>query len=1311
MHKATHWFLFGLALPGLANTSISSIVTTQMQARISVHTDQTGNCAYRASRGENFGANLPDLTDNGNTDARKGSIVDGQQHVFVLGTRKGADALAAAATYWIGVTCGGDAEVSAVFTTRPVPWGNLAPDPVPFNPARFGNMDYPVIDWNDPSKSYVDPVEGVEFWRLTGPGLVSPSSFVALYNQTAGAGIDLAGNGKWTSAANAGTNGKYFATGTGGSSDRLFVPLAPNVYYGAANGWRESTNVDDVLVNVYCGKASQGGITLTLQFSLDGGQSVVGHPLTTTACPTGSATNIGVYPQPAPMPLFRGWGMSAPQHNLVIPPSGTVSVANSIVTLQAASVSGNYFATEWTPGTPILINNAYYHIATVLSASQLAIAEDPGTLTNVPYSGANAGVVVSKSSGSSVDVSLGLDLYGSSVADNGVNGDVPMVNPVPVTVSKSADGQTLLNPPLAGYLVTVSDQGWTGAILLWIPYNGDNSPRNEIRLLSIGAKPASSARLHTAGDQYQYTVGVLPRAGVAFDGADGKSWFGLSSDNLHFFRMSYDETQPGCAGFPTFNPYPAAGGYSSASATLADDCFQWVNLTPTSGNPPMDVLSQMKRGYQTGLNVLGENVGKPHPNFDLGWFGAPSASLTDGGFFTFAISNRGEHLGILAAFDGKTGVLKMIRDMWGGDGDTEVRWGGVHAIALTAGTWRWVSLNALDDNTGAPGQQVFNSAFDLPVIQVNRRGYGAAAQWDSNTAVAGNEAYTCPATVPPRYGSLARTQNCIEVKVSTPPCNSAPNSTYVFPDGKTEKDEFPCSTPGFGVADANRSKLMDILPGDWLRERKSGSDNEQFVALSVAYNGANDIDLWLLRWARHNYLQPLLNNGDDYQPDYDSRSNGWFLSMAPSFNTGPSAAAIDLEAGGSAKWLPDNGVRAGCHGVIGPGTAPGRYIYAEPCDPPNYRGNYDLAVPDMIFQPVLPMAAAYPGFAGSNHGVFYGFTQNYNNSSWWFGAAHPPFQLDFRHLNPSYGAGPEYLGSTIGNARALSLVAGTSKSYLISDPLSAGASDYKRLPLYGYAGHFLLRDVSGPATGNTADLADYSVCRALHANECFQGSAAGNLYVTVPQAYADNYCRTDQFTLADPCAFQLAPYSGQVIQLRTDKADSSGLTVRKLGYVHGMPGLQYQFSNCRATPDAAFAFCVADWLDGVRSEWVALRLNPLPNPDGVNRTAFVPLTLQYQGSSGASYIRARFGYLENGGSLLRCTPYQADCSTEIPSASPGDPYSFTSEAVIRQPCNVGSTCTLNIPAISNRMLYYVVDRLDNLGNIVASYPMQVTPIP
>lgn len=1295
-----------------ASTSIVSVAPTQSQAVVTVTTDTgAANCTYRASRGSSFVANVPDITDNGATDARSGSIVTAPKHYFALGTRKGNDALASGATYWVGVTCASDAEVSTTFTTIAVPWGNMAPDLVPFNTARFGNMDYPVLDWtpSGQTKSYTDPIEGLEFFRITSPSLVSAGAYIAQFNTTSGTPFQLAG-ANWASLSNVNSNGSSFAVASGTSTDKIFIPLAA---IPVAQGWYPNKNIDDVLVNMRCGSASQSGMTVTMQYSTDGGQTVTGSPVTTSNCPTSAPVNT-VYPQATPLPLFRGWGLGSapPQHNLVSPQSGTVSVAASVVTVQSPTASGNYFATEWATGMPLLINGTYAHIASIQSPTQLTITENPGTLTNVSWVAANSGFVLYKSGTGSVNVSIGLDIYTSSVADPATNGDFPMINlvPIPGGVSKSADGLTTFSPPLRGFLGALNDITQAGSIILWIPSNADGTPRNEVRLLSTGSKLSASASFHAAGDSFGATVGVQPSATTAFDGVDGKSWIAPTFDGAHVFRMTYNEALNGgaCAGYVTYHPYPSSGDYNNTSATISDDCFDWTNITPAATS--LDIPTQIKNGYQTGLNSLGQSVGPAHPGFDLGWFNQPAMGITSGGYFIFNTSNSGEHLSIFAGFDTATGVVKVVRDMWGSDSDSDQRWGGIHGIVLFGGPWRFGGMNGLD---GSDATKVFGSAFDLPISQVNRAGFGAGASWDSNTSLTGTEAYTCPdaGSIPARYASLAGTANCVQMRFSTPPCNQTPNSTYIFPDGKTEKQEFPCVMPGFGNSNVNYSMLMPPRQGDWMRERANGPLNEQFVLLTApVYNGTNDWTGWVLRWARHNYLLPLLNNGDDKTPAFNARANGWFLSMAPSFNTGGASIAIDLSQGGSAKWLIDNGARAACHGVFGAGASAGLFTYAEPCDAPYYRGAYNSSISSMLFTQFSALGASYPAFAGSAKGVSSGNAQNYNNNSWATGAANPPSQADFRVMNPTQGSGPEVYTSSIGTTRTLTLVGGTSKSYLITDTASVGPSDYKRLPLHGFAGHWLLRDVSSSTTGNTTDMTDYSMCRAFKANQCFSGSSVGNIYVTVPQAYVDSFCRTDQFTLPNPCVVQMAPLTGQVTQTRTDLTNSDGRTARKLGYAHGLPGAQYQFSNCRFTPDADYLFCIGDWLDGVRSEWLAYRVTPSPPVDTMDRTTFVPYTVPVVGIPGAVSVRARHGYLENGGSLMRCAAYAVECSSEIPSGAPTDPYSFTDEAVTRQPCANGVACTVTIPAISNRILYYTIDWLDGGGSIVQSSALQMTAI-
>lgn len=294
----------------------------------------------------------------------------------------------------------------------------------------------------------------------------------------------------------------------------------------------------------------------------------------------------------------------------------------------------------------------------------------------------------------------------------------------------------------------------------------------------------------------------------------------------------------------------------------------------------------------------------------------------------------------------------------------------------------------------------------------------------------------------------------------------------------------------------------------------------------------------------------------------------------------------------------------------------------------------------------------------------------------------------------------------------MSLVAGTSKTYLVAADCCTPSPDYKRWGLQGFAGRFWMKDVSGPTTfGSAADLPDWSVCWARNNNECVFGSTPGKLYMTAPKADIQPACYSANHGLAVPCLSSFGPITGQIVQFRIDRTDAIGTNYRKFGFAHSHLGLAYPFSNCRTTPSADFMFCPGYWLDGVRTEWLAMRIGELPPVDSVNRTAFVPVNVNYQGVPFASNIRARFGYGENGGDLLRCTAYGQDCSTEIPSGSPNDPFSFTNEAVTRQACANGANCTLTIPSLPNRILYYVVDRLDASGSILQTSPLQAVAVP
>jgi hypothetical protein len=94
------------------------------------------------------------------------------------------------------------------------------------------------------------------------------------------------------------------------------------------------------------------------------------------------------------------------------------------------------------------------------------------------------------------------------------------------------------------------------------------------------------------------------------------------------------------------------------------------------------------------------------------------------------------------------------------------------------------------------------------------------------------------------------------------------------------------------------------------------------------------------------------------------------------------------------------------------------------------------------------------------------------------------------------------------------------------------------------------------------------------------------------------------------------------------------------------------------------------------------------------------------GSSG-DLVRVAFGYAENGApSSLFCTTRQETCWTSS-TATSSNPYVFAGEAQAKTPC--GSGCTISIPAIPGRVVYYQTERTN--GTTVTAGPLQSVAVP
>jgi hypothetical protein len=120
------------------------------------------------------------------------------------------------------------------------------------------------------------------------------------------------------------------------------------------------------------------------------------------------------------------------------------------------------------------------------------------------------------------------------------------------------------------------------------------------------------------------------------------------------------------------------------------------------------------------------------------------------------------------------------------------------------------------------------------------------------------------------------------------------------------------------------------------------------------------------------------------------------------------------------------------------------------------------------------------------------------------------------------------------------------------------------------------------------------------------------------------------------------------------------------------------------------------WADGRRSDVMAVKLPPWPTPDSLARNSFLPLKVAVSAEPN-SYARIEFGYAEYGadekGAPLFCSAERMERCAAPTSAGSREPYLWESEPAAWTPCSGG--CTVRVPALSGRVLYYRIQRRAN----------------
>lgn len=1252
---------------------VQSLGATPTQAVIAIR-NYTDSCVIELSESPTYAPVVPDvdpvLYPGSNVDTNRLDTItwsDGTRLV-TLGHQTDDRALATATTYYLRVTGCGDT-TTLVLATPTIRTGTTMQWPVPFNASKWGNLGYPSIDLLNP-KTYVDPITGLKLrplnltrhWGYRTGGTqdaTNPLVFTA-----SDAFADWAGGTGWSNPAGV-LNGNT-SSATTSNTNPLDVYMPWNFDRDAP--WNSYRTLDDLGLVVYGSGTASSAADRQIQLCifLNPNSGCIGNPISVTL-PQGTMAQVPSsgsdpdHPWPAsfPTPLFAGWGINRPIGVEYRATTGTLSSSTGRLTI--ASVDWlQHFSDTLTFGNRIKIAgsgclpNDMCTIATLVNAA-VATTGEPVNVSNATFVAYGFGVRVTKATASgSVTVGLRYKIAGSRTV--GVQAGVGSCSYVQVT---SGDGKK-------GYVCDVNSPDYGTHWLYFIADDGTS------RKFSGVIIPKHQAQFASMPSQDRVNPGLnVPIFPVGFDPSDGNVFYAAAptvAGGISLFKLTYtgDYTQD-----LDFQYSAGVGGDAPDNYSGATDKIQWTNVMPPSQGK--DLQSQITArfpnynsaiygNWSTGVGVTGISGGKA--------------------YFYKAYSGQDGGPGWIAVVDLPSGVVSNLIHTADGTGTNGyIRWGALHtttAVQASPNTLAVINnvLNSNDTN------RLHGGPFQASVTGVMRGG-----SWSTNTAlpwpIDGSYDNVCPAGNP--YEFMGATGNqCATLRLPRGGvCNIAPETI--------ERTTWPCPwNPAY-------AQPFPLSVGAIMTEAGPGVDDEKFriVALSTEADGQMKVvvqrnSMWDYCCVAGTHAANGVSNCAA-NPQQATHATNWSVRMYPPTLNGCSVGSFYINSTENQIAEVSGLLRA--HGDLAAGIAPGNvsYLTSGVIKP-------DAPFSSLFALPTKLMVLDTPAFAGvhAESGVQSYISRINNNLT-----ADPnavPWMMDTNALNPGYGGPKENIGNSIGT-RTLTPV--STNIYKIQ---VMGTLNYKLFPLVGWAGRFILKDVSGPAS-NLATAASYSVCYAYFAGECVGGSRAGDTYVKVPYVYDNGGCITGVSWANTPCVVSGIP-GGGARQQAMYKPDTGGSLSRLLTYGFASPGQHYPFTAAGwITNGKTAVFPGSHLVNGWGNMGFVMVLPPWQE-DTVPRNDVLQIPVNLP--AGPQYAEIQFGYSRYGSpAQLFCTPRAEACNTSA-AANVKPRFNFESEA--RTLTNCANGCTINMPVVAPNLVYFRVRRSAD-GMIWTNEDAQVQIVP
>jgi hypothetical protein len=204
----------------------------------------------------------------------------------------------------------------------------------------------------------------------------------------------------------------------------------------------------------------------------------------------------------------------------------------------------------------------------------------------------------------------------------------------------------------------------------------------------------------------------------------------------------------------------------------------------------------------------------------------------------------------------------------------------------------------------------------------------------------------------------------------------------------------------------------------------------------------------------------------------------------------------------------------------------------------------------------------------------------------------------------------------------------------------------------------------------------------------------------------------------DICVGNMSAYLNSITQMGFKKNDFTGALGRTLTKGLTRYKIFDPYWHGKALSDASWLMFRAMYANGAWTDILLGKVPPYPPTDSVVRWTFQPIPVKLTAPPGLAVNNAviQFGYAENGlPGQFYCTSRQEKCMATAATV-PAVPFLFPSEGaggvetgITGVPCANG--CSVALPGISQRMLYYQVKYRDASNRTVATGQIETIAVP